>query len=174
MSDNLSENNQNEEELINKLIQEHTANVAGPEVTDSQPTPLTEQELSALSQVENIQSLLEQADQEERPMPKTSKKFVVNVQNEYVDFFEELSPEKKSLLINEFLKKEIENKGKYRIRKKAIRIIKHVLIILLTIVIGFPVIFYLVNTSIQSTLKSYKYMQVNFERLYQQKNMNKF
>ncbi len=173
MSDNLSENSQKQEELIDKLIQQNSEN-AQPVGEAASQNVLTEQEISALGQVENIQNLIAQADEEDKPQPKTSKKFVVSVQNEFVEFFEDLSVEKRSSLINDYLKKEIENKGKNRLRKKAVRIIKHILIILLTIVIGFPIIFFLVNTSIQSTLKSYNYMQVNFERLYQQKNINKF
>ncbi len=173
MSDNLSENNQNQEELINKLIQEHTEGAQPSESESPSQNVLTEQEAAALGQVENIQSLIDQADEEEKPKPKTSKKFVISVNNEFVSYFEDISPEDRSKIVNNFLQKEIENKGKNRVKKRIVRIIKHVLIILLTIIIGFPLIFYIVNTSMESTLKSYKYMQVNFERLYQQKNINR-
>ena len=170
MTDNLSENNQNQEEIIQKLINEHTEGINNTPSTEA----LTEKEAAALNQVENIQNLIDQADEEDKPKPKTSKKFVVSVNNEYIEYFEDLSPESRSKLVNDFLKKEIENRGKNRVKRKVVKIIRHILVILLTIVIGFPLIFLLVNTSIHSTLKSYKYMQVNFERLYQQKNINKF
>lgn len=173
------EEDQNKEDLINELIQAHSENIETDqnkttEETTPQETPDAEETITTIGEVENIQNLIQESDAQTVAPPKTSKKFVVNIQNDYVDYFEDLLPEKRSKLINDFLKNEIDNKGKNRRKKQIARFLRHVLIILLTIVIGFPLIFYIVNSSIQSTLKSYNYMQVNFERLYQQKNLNKF
>lgn len=195
-------NEQNQEDLINELIQAHTIagensekespepsekteeveEAANTEITENtESTEITEnseeepvQEVITVGAIENIDDLIQQADQEAPPTPKTSKKFVINIQNEYIEYFEELLPEKRSELINNFLKNEVENVSVNRRKKLIARFLKHLLIILITIVVGFPIIFYVVNSSIQSTLKSYNYMQVNFERLYQQKNINKF
>lgn len=192
----MDENEQNQEDLINQLIQAHTNAGENSEKESSEPSEKTEetecseetenvandvnndetpaQEVITVGAIENIDSLIQQADQEEPPPPKTSKKFVINIQNEYVEYFEELLPEKRSEMVNNLLKNEIANSSTYKRKKIIARFLRHLLVVLITIVIGFPIIFYIVNSSIQSTLKSYKYMQVNFERLYQQKNINKF
>lgn len=164
MNDFSSDENKNEDELINNLIESHTKGLEGDGSQESENKSEPNEPPS-----EDMQKVLDEHKIE--IAPKTYKKFVVNVNNEYVEFFENLAPNVRSKMINNFIKSEIENKSRNRRRKKAVKFIKHFLIVLLTIVIGFPVIFYLVNYSIKSTLNSYKYMQVNFERLYQQKHM---
>ena len=183
--DNFSpENNeQNQNDMIDELIQAHTNNIAKQEAesTETQlpapveatPVPQAEEKLVPPDDIENITELVKKADEEANLPPKTTKKFVISINNEYIDYFDELSNEDRAELVNSYLKKDIDTKDKQRLKKKILLILKHILIVLLTVVIGFPVIFKLVNTSIQSTLKSYKYMQVNFEKLYQEKNINR-
>ncbi len=100
---------------------------------------------------------------------KRTKKFVIHVDKENINYFENLEPAERSKIINEFLIQKIENLSTDRKKRIIARTIKHICIVLITIVLGFPLIFYIVNKSIVSSLNSYKYMQVNFERLYQQK-----
>ncbi len=122
---------------------------------------------------ENIQDLIKEADAKAGLQPKLYKKFVISVKNDLVDYFEEMTPEKRNEIINEFLKDRISTKDKRRRKKLIAKFLRHLLIIVLTIVIGFPLVFVIVNHSLQSTIKSYKYMQVNFGKLYEQKNLNK-
>lgn len=105
---------------------------------------------------------------------KKTKKFVIPINNEYIEFFENLSPDERTEIVNNILKTKIENLEHDRKIRFLKFLLKHLIIIAMTIIIGFPIIFYIVNTSINSTLKSYKYMQINFEKLYQQKYFDKY
>ncbi|MDD3238407.1 MAG: hypothetical protein PHV37_09975 [Candidatus Gastranaerophilales bacterium] len=152
-----------EQDLIEQLIKSHS-----PETPQDAEKPKEEKAENS----EDMQKVLDENNIE--IAPKDYKKFVINVKKEYVDYFENLSTDSRSKLINGFLKSEIDNKAKNQRKKVVAKFLRHFLIILLTIVIGFPIIFFIVNSSIKSTINSYKYMQVNFERLYQQKAMEKY
>ena len=163
--DNFSAN-ENEENQENKLEEQKEA-PQGPQFIK-----ITEDSVKQ-NDPENIQALINAADAENPLPPKSSKKFVISIKNDYLDYFEEMTPEKRSETINNFLKEQIATIDKRRRKKYIAKILRHLLIIVITVIIGFPLIFILVNHSLQSTLKSYKYMQVNFGKLYEQKNLNK-
>lgn len=101
------------------------------------------------------------------------KKFVIHIDAENIEYFEGLHPEDRNKLINEYLEAKISSISKERKKKFVAQFLRHLLIVILTIVIGFPIVFYIVNKSITSTIKSYQYMQVNFGKLYQEKAMKK-
>lgn len=104
---------------------------------------------------------------------KRVKKFVIHINAENVEYFENLHPEDRNKLINSFLEAKNSSVSKEKRKKIVAEFLRHFLIILLTLVIGFPIIFYIVNKSITSTIKSYEYMQVNFGKLYQEKALKK-
>ncbi len=102
-------------------------------------------------------------------MTPQEKKFVVAVTPDNVPFFDKLPPEERAKLINKLLEKHQEeikvDPEKLRIQK----LVKHCAVIFITVAVGLPLIFYTVNTSIEATVNSYRQVQQNFEKLYQQK-----
>ncbi len=106
--------------------------------------------------------------------PKNYKKYVFRIQQEYTAFLDNLSYDEKNKIINKSLKDIIANQASERRKIMFKEGVRHLIIILVTLIIGIPLTFKIVNFSIKSTLKSYNYMQVNFEKLYQQKQLEKF
>lgn len=97
------------------------------------------------------------------------KKYVFAIQPDAVPVLDRLLPEERSALVNSLLFKYIEAQ-KYSPEKLRIKkLIKHSLVVFLTIAIGFPAIFFITNASIEATVNSYRQIQGNFEKLYQQK-----
>lgn len=98
----------------------------------------------------------------------TSRKYVVYVDSENIDFMENLSIDERKAVINKILKEQnqlaIETK-EFRKKKKYI---SHVLIACLTFIIGFPIIFIMVNKSIEASMTNYQEAKQNVAKLYKQ------
>ncbi len=129
---------------------------------------------------------LEQNEQEdfdpyealERPLArnksKKSKKFVVMVEAENVDFFDKIPMEERTKLFNQLLSDYQTNLADKNKKEKILKITKHSIVAMLTILITLPIMFVVVKKSIQLTIKNYKDVQYNFEKLYESKNQNRF
>lgn len=103
-----------------------------------------------------------------------SKKFVVMVNAENVDFFDKIPMEDRTKLFNSLLsdyKNNLDNENK---KKRIIKYTKHLIVSVLTVLISLPVMFIVVKKSIQLTIRNYKDVQYNFEKLYESKNQNRF
>lgn len=105
---------------------------------------------------------------------KNYKKYVVRMHKENTAFLDNLSHEERNKLFNKCIKDVITNQVSEKKKRLAQEAIRHIIVIIITVIIGIPLTFHVVNFSIKSTLKSYKYMQINFEKLYQQKQLDKF
>ena len=95
-----------------------------------------------------------------------SKKFVFQVYSDNVDFIESLSYQEKNDLANQLF-------NDYRISSvinqkfnRSINIAKKSVAIFLAVVIGIPLLIYLVSISLDFTKSSYFKMQQNFEKLF--------
>lgn len=99
----------------------------------------------------------------------TEKKFVIAVNPDIVPFFDKMQPEKRTELINELLEVHIEKQKKLPERERLINFLKHSGVVFLTIVVGFPLVFFMTNASIEATVNSYRQVQSNFENLYKEK-----
>ena len=103
-----------------------------------------------------------------------SKKFVVMVNAENVEFFDKIPMEDRTKLFNSLLsdyKNNLDNENK---KKRIIKYTKHLIVSVLTVLISLPVMFIVVKKSIQLTIRNYKDVQYNFEKLYESKNQNRF
>lgn len=114
----------------------------------------------------------------ERPVAKQkgprAKKFVVMVDSENVEFFDKIPMEERTKLFNTLLTEYKNNLDINNKKKKAIKYTKHLIVSVLTILISLPIMFIVVKKSIQLTIKNYKDVQYNFEKLYESKNQNRF
>ena len=103
-----------------------------------------------------------------------SKKFVVMVDAENVEFFDKIPMEERTKLFNKLLREYKSNLDINTKKQKTIKYIKHLILSVLTILISLPVMFIVVKKSIELTIRNYKDVQYNFEKLYESKNHNRF
>ncbi len=103
-----------------------------------------------------------------------SKKFVVMVDAENVEFFDKIPMEERTKLFNKLLSEYKSNLDINTKKQKTIKYIKHLILSVLTILISLPVMFIVVKKSIELTIRNYKDVQYNFEKLYESKNHNRF
>lgn len=96
----------------------------------------------------------------------TSRKYVVYVDSENIDFMENLSIDERKEVINRVLKEQhvlsIQTK-EFRKRKKQL---SHALIACITFIIGFPIMFIMVNKSFEASMTNYQQAKQNVARLY--------
>lgn len=96
----------------------------------------------------------------------TAKKYVVYVDSENIDFMENLTIEERKELINKILKEQNEITIQTQEFNKKSKALKHAILAIITFIIGFPVMFIVVNKSIESTMTNYQQAKQNVARLY--------
>jgi len=96
-----------------------------------------------------------------------SKKFVFQIYPENIDYIESLSHEEKQYIINYLIQLHRDNQlHNYKIEKEG-RTLKKIIFIIVCILIGVPLLFFLIGISLDLTRSSYYSMQKNFEKLIQ-------
>ena len=101
------------------------------------------------------------------------KKFVVMVNSENVEFFDKIPMEERTQLFNKLLSDYQRNTLIKKTRKHLIKFSKHMFVAIMTIIISLPIMFVVVNKSIEMTVNNYRDVQNNFEKLYESKTQNK-
>lgn len=95
------------------------------------------------------------------------KKFVFTIKSDLVPYVADMEPEKRSEYLNAALLDKLK-KDKIIMRQNELMIYtKHLVVVFITLVLGIPILFFLVNKSIELTMYSYKYAQQSFEKLYE-------
>lgn len=97
------------------------------------------------------------------------KKYVVSIKPDIVPMFDQLAPEDRAELVNKLVLNYMESKKHTPEEERIKKLITHSIVVFITIAVGFPVIFFLTNASIEATVNSYRQIQNNFEKLYLQK-----
>lgn len=97
------------------------------------------------------------------------KKYVVAMNPDLVPFFDKLSVDKRTALVNQLVLEHVEAQKKVPEEERIKKLIKHSLVVFITVAIGLPSIFYITNASIEATVNSYREVQGNFEKLYKEK-----
>lgn len=98
----------------------------------------------------------------------SSKKYVIYVDPENVDYMENLSLNDRKAIINKVLKEHHEftsHTKKLNTRKK---FLKHSLLASFTFIIGFPLMFIVVNKALTSTINNYQQAKQNISKLYKE------
>lgn len=98
------------------------------------------------------------------------KKFVVMVEPENIDFFDKIPMEERTKLFNQLLATHKKNLVTEKRRKHLIKFSKHMFVGIMTVLLSLPVMFLIVNKSIELTINNYKDVQNSFEKLYESKN----
>lgn len=97
-----------------------------------------------------------------------AKKYVVYVDPESIDFMERLSINDRKTIINKILREQEETIAKQRYIDRRQKFLRHIIVATLTFIIGFPLLFFLVNNSMEATIYNYKQAQKNFGTLYRE------
>lgn len=124
------------------------------------------------------------AESEEKSLPATTKetrparaskkdnsnakKYVVYIENENIDYIENLSPDERRDIINKILKdkntsdiknNELEERKQYTI---------NLVLAVITFIICFPILFIIVNKATEATIVNYYQAKENFAKLYKE------
>ena len=103
-----------------------------------------------------------------------AKKFVVMVNSENVEYFDKIPMEERTKLFNKLLSDHRSQLNVAKQKAHLIKFSKHMFVGIMTVLISLPIMFVVVNKSIELTIKNYKDVQNNFEKLYESRNQGRF
>lgn len=95
-----------------------------------------------------------------------SKKYVVYVDSDNIEFMESLSIKDRREIINKILKEQNDFIIKRKIIEERTKFLKHALLATITFIVGFPVLFFCVNRAMEITIDNYNTAKQNFSQLY--------
>lgn len=99
---------------------------------------------------------------------QNSKKYVIYVDSNNIEFMENLSQDERKIIINKILSEqdEISIKKKELARKR--RFFVHALLATVVFIVAFPLMFMLVNKALEATIQNFETAKENFARLYKE------
>lgn len=152
-----------QEEITQEKYVEDEDDLIFDELSDDELSNQLKNGLSELSipGIQEIETASEKID-------KNAKKYVVYIDSDNLDFIESLSMDERRNIINKILKEQnafIQKRKKQEARE---RLVKNVLIMVLTFIVSFPIIFFIVNKSTELTILNYKRAKDNFSKLYRE------
>ena len=98
------------------------------------------------------------------------KKFVVMVNPENIDFFDKIPMDERTELFNNLLQNHKKSLEYTKNKKRMVKFTKHMFVGIMTVLLSLPVMFLVVNKSIELTINNYKDVQNSFEKLYESKH----
>lgn len=98
-----------------------------------------------------------------------AKKYVIYINPENIDFIEELSLGERKDLINKILADQYNVILKQNRTNEFNKYLRHLIVAIITVIIGFPILFIIVNKSFEVSIENYKQAQKNFIQLYKEK-----
>jgi hypothetical protein len=112
-----------------------------------------------------------QASQEEAvevEVDAKAKKYVIYIDPENIEFIEQLSISERKSVINNILAEQDLLVKKRKREHEIKQYLRHSILATLTLIIGFPLLFILVNKSLEATIENYRTSQRNFSTLYRE------
>lgn len=97
-----------------------------------------------------------------------AKKYVIYIDSTNVDFMEGLSISERKSMINIILKEQNEASIKAKEIERRKRFVSHIIIVVLTFIIGFPILFAGVNKAMEIIITNYQTAKENFSKLYKE------
>lgn len=102
--------------------------------------------------------------------PKSDcKKYVVYITPNNVDYVDNLSIDERTELINNVISDKHSSDIKSKRLLERQRYVKHLIVVCITVIIAFPILFFTVNKSLQICISNYQQSQENFQKLYREK-----
>lgn len=99
---------------------------------------------------------------------QNSKKYVIYVDANNIDFMENLSQNERRELINKILREQDEISIKKKELAQKRRFFVHALLATVVFIVAFPLMFMLVNKALEATIKNFETAKENFARLYKE------
>lgn len=148
-------------------VEEPSAELQEETILEEQPELETSQvEDPIVSEDLNIPAIIQNFSQE---IDTKAKKYVIYVDPENVPYIDNLSIDDRKTIINNILKEQDELGKKRKQVAERNRFTRHAIVSLLTVIISLPLLFFLVNKSLEVTMANYKQAQKNFMNLYRDK-----
>lgn len=97
-----------------------------------------------------------------------AKKYVIYIEPENIEFIEQLSIAERKAIINKILAEQDIRVKKHNREEEIKQYLRHAIVVTLTLLIGFPLLFNLVNKSLELTVANYERAQRNFSSLYRE------
>ena len=97
------------------------------------------------------------------------KKYVIYIAKDFVPFVDHMDKDARSAFVNESIQLKLQMEGKDRKWHAFVRVLRHIIVSVFTLLIAVPALFWLADKSITATVQNYEYVQQNFEKLYKDK-----
>ena len=139
--------------------------------TDIQVAPPTEADLQVVSSSPSeIQPAQNKKASVFDEFPKSEcKKYVIYITPNNIDYVDSLSIDDRTELINNVLCESHNSDIKNKQLKERQKYLKHLIVVCITVIISFPILFFAVNKSLQASISNYQQSQQNFQKLYNEK-----
>ncbi len=115
---------------------------------------------------QELPKLLQNAAPEVDP---NAKKYVIYIDPENIPFMENLSISERKDIINTILKEQEEVVKKQKAINQRKVFMRHIIFASIIFIFGFPVLFFVVNKSMEAVISNYQEAEKNFSTLYKQK-----
>lgn len=97
------------------------------------------------------------------------KKYVIYIAKDFVPYVDHMDKDARSAFVNESIQLKLQMEGKDRKWHAFVRVLRHIIVSVFTLLIAVPALFWLADKSITATVQNYQYVQQNFEKLYKDK-----
>lgn len=153
-----------EETVVQEAVQEleNPEQVAQEEQSDSQPEVATQEELPSAQESEWHDPFGTNEND-------AVKKYVIYIAKDFVPFVDDMDKDARSAFVNESIQLKLQMEGKDRKWHAFVRVLRHIIVSVFTLLIAVPALFWLADKSITATVQNYEYVQQNFEKLYKDK-----
>lgn len=155
-----------EPESEDEVSDEGEPPVSFDETPEEQNTEEEQESKAEINFEQAFPSFMQNLSTEANP---NAKKYVVYIDPENIEFMESLSIEDRKATINNILNERKDSIAKQKLIDERSRFTKHLITAMFTLIIGFPILFFIVNKSLELTIVNYKIAQENFAKLYREK-----
>ena len=166
-------------EALTQQLQQHVdigdvSNLSNEDFNNSkdiQVAPPTEADLQVVSSSPSeIQPAQNKKASVFDEFPKSEcKKYVIYITPNNIDYVDSLSIDDRTELINNVLYESHNSDIKNKQLKERQKYLKHLIVVCITVIISFPILFFAVNKSLQVSISNYQQSQQNFQKLYKEK-----
>ncbi|HNW25662.1 MAG TPA: hypothetical protein PLG15_01985 [Candidatus Gastranaerophilaceae bacterium] len=160
------EEDKKNEEVEQDIIQEQEFADEEIQQTTEKAEPEIPAEIVSLQSEQELPKLLQNATPEIDP---NAKKYVIYIDPENIPFMENLSVSERKDIINTILKEQEETVRKQKAINQRKVFMRHIIFASIVFIFGFPILFFVVNKSMEAVMSNYQQAEKNFSTLYKQK-----
>ena len=142
------------------------------DISESQENP---ENVNEIEELENSQENTYDTQENEWQDPfgtnanDAVKKYVIYIAKDFVPLIDSMDKDARSAFINESIQSKLQIEGKDKKWYSFVRVLRHIIVSVFTLLVAVPALFWLADKSITATVQNYEYVQKNFEKLYKEK-----